>query len=93
MRHAEQITNTINMLLYSASNPSTQPDEIPLSVALDSPNIYHFLVAAQSARPVDAAGNPWSASYVYDSGNLVLNMLYISCWKQQVDYRNVDYMR
>ena len=30
----------------------------------------------QSARPVDAAGNPWSASYVYDSGNLVLNMLY-----------------
>ena len=55
---------------------STQPDDIPLSVALDSPNIHHFLVAAQSARPVDAAGNPWSAYYVYDSGNLVLNMLY-----------------
>ena len=32
--------------------------------------------AEQSARPVDAAGNPWSASYVYDSGNFVLNMLY-----------------
>ncbi|HEY9492906.1 MAG TPA: manganese catalase family protein, partial [Nitrososphaeraceae archaeon] len=30
----------------------------------------------QSSRPVDAAGNPWSATYVYDSGNLVLNMLY-----------------
>jgi Mn-containing catalase len=45
-------------------------------VALDSPNIHHFLVAAQSSRPVDAAGNPWSATYVYDSGNLVLNMLY-----------------
>ena len=76
MGHVEQITNTINMLLEGASNPSTQPDDIPLSVALDSPNIHHFLVAAQSARPVDAAGNPWSASYVYDSGNLVLNMLY-----------------
>lgn len=59
-----------------SNNPSTQPDDIPLSVALDSPNIHHFLVAAQSARPVDAAGNPWSASYVYDSGDLVLNMLY-----------------
>ena len=35
----------------------TQPDDLPLSVALDSPNIHHFLVAAQSARPVDAAGN------------------------------------
>ncbi len=76
MGHVEQITNTINMLLDGASNQFSQPDDIPLSVALDSPNIHHFLVAVQSARPVDAAGNPWSASYVYDSGNLVLNMLY-----------------
>jgi Mn-containing catalase len=43
---------------------------------LESPNIHHFLVAGQSSRPVDAAGNPWSATYVYDSGNLVLNMIY-----------------
>jgi Mn-containing catalase len=26
--------------------------------------------------PVDAAGNPWSGSYVYNSGNLVLDLLY-----------------
>jgi manganese catalase len=77
MAHVEQITNTINVLLEGASKNSTQPDdELPLSVALESPNIHHFLVAGQSARPVDAAGNPWSASYVYDSGNLVLNMIY-----------------
>jgi len=76
MGHVEQITNTINMLLDGASNSTTQPDDLPLSVALDSPSIHHFLVAAQSARSVDAAGNPWSASYIYDSGNLVLNMLY-----------------
>jgi Mn-containing catalase len=42
MGHVEQITNTINMLLDGASNPSSQPDDIPLSVALDSPNIHHF---------------------------------------------------
>src|ERR1044072_659301 len=76
MGHVEQITNTINMLLEGGSGRSTEPDGLPLSVALDSPNIHHFLVAGQSARPVDAAGNPWSASYVYDSGNLVLNMIY-----------------
>jgi Mn-containing catalase len=64
------------MLLEGSSSISNQSNNLPLSVALDSPNIHHFLVAAQSARPVDAAGNPWSASYVYDSGNLVLNMLY-----------------
>lgn len=72
----EQITNTINILLDGASRKSNKPDELPLAVALDSPNIHHFLVAGESARPVDAAGNPWSASYVYDSGNLVLNMIY-----------------
>ena len=59
MGHVEQITNTINMLLEGASKTSQQPNDLPLSVALDSPNIHHFLVAGQSARPVDAAGNPW----------------------------------
>ena len=61
MAHVEQITNTINILLEGASENSSEPDELPLSVALDSPNIHHFLVAGQSARPVDAAGNPWSS--------------------------------
>src|ERR687894_773573 len=77
MGHVEQVTNTINVLLEGASHPPLKTgDGLPLSVALDSPNIHHFLVAGQSARPVDAAGNPWSASYIYDSGNLVLNMIY-----------------
>src|ERR687889_2814812 len=76
MGHVEQVTNTINMLLEGATMTSEQPNSLPLADALNSPNIHHFLVAAQSARPVDAAGNPWSASYVYDSGNLVLNMIY-----------------
>src|SRR5215212_5145499 len=86
MGHVEQITNTINMLLEGASKTSQQPNDLPLSVALDSPNIHHFLVAAQSARPVDAAGNPWSASYVYDSGNLVLNMIYNKAFRSTVSY-------
>jgi Mn-containing catalase len=76
MGHVELVANTINVLLEGASTPSKQPEELPLSVALESPNIHHFLVAGQSSRPVDAAGNPWSATYVYDSGNLVLNMIY-----------------
>src|SRR4029450_13692099 len=47
----------------------------PLESALDQGNIHHYLVAAQGALPVDAAGNPWSGSYVYNSGNLVLDLL------------------
>jgi Mn-containing catalase len=75
MGHVELVSNTINVLLEGSSTKA-DPNELPLAVALESPNIHHFLVAAQSSRPVDAAGNPWSATYVYDSGNLVLNMLY-----------------
>ena len=69
MGHVELVANTINMLLEGASTQSDDPQDLPLSIALDSPNIHHFLVAGQSSRPVDAAGNPWSATYVYDSGN------------------------
>ena len=47
-----------------------------MSIALDHSNIHHYLVGAQGALPVDAAGNPWSGSYVYNSGNLVLDLLY-----------------
>jgi Mn-containing catalase len=45
-------------------------------MATHQSNIHHYLVAAQGALPVDAAGNPWSGSYVYNSGNLVLDLLY-----------------
>jgi len=48
----------------------------PLRTALSSGNLHHYLVGAQGALPVDAAGNPWSGSYVYNSGNLVLDLLY-----------------
>ncbi|HVJ56217.1 MAG TPA: manganese catalase family protein [Terrimicrobiaceae bacterium] len=48
----------------------------PLAVAPGAPNTHHFIVAPQCALPVDAAGNPWSGSYVYASGNLVLDLMY-----------------
>lgn len=76
--HVELVANTINLLLDGAGNGKPDdPNSLPLAGALDGDgNIHHFLVAAQSSRPVDAAGNPWTALYVYDSGNLVLNLLY-----------------
>ena len=49
----------------------TQLDVAPLA-----PNPHHFIVAPQCALPVDAAGNPWLGSYVYASGNLVLDLMY-----------------
>ena len=84
--HVELIGTTISRLLDGAPGYSGKPTEpldtagsggaTPLKIALADGNIHHYLVAAQGALPVDSAGNPWSGSYVYNSGNLVLDLLY-----------------
>ncbi len=83
--HVELIATTIARLTDGspeykgkATSPVDQPGKggaTPLASALDTGNIHHYLVGAQGALPVDAAGNPWSGSYVYNSGNLVLDLL------------------
>jgi len=84
--HVELIGTTISKLLDGSpqyqgkkDDPVDQPGAkgaTPLKIALDHSNIHHYLVGAQGALPVDSAGNPWSGSYVYNSGNLVLDLLY-----------------
>jgi Mn-containing catalase len=84
--HVELIATTIARLTDgspqykgSATKPVDEPGKggaTPLASALSAGNIHHYLVGAQGALPVDAAGNPWSGSYVYNSGNLVLDLLY-----------------
>ena len=63
-------------MLLDGSTGEEPPNKLPLEIALKAGNIHHFLVASQGAMPVDAAGNPWSGSYVYNSGNLVLDLIY-----------------
>ncbi|MGX5770545.1 manganese catalase family protein [Microbacterium trichothecenolyticum] len=84
--HVELIGTTIARLLDGSpryrgdsDDPVDEPGAggaVPLNIALSEGNIHHYLVGAQGALPVDAAGNPWSGSYVYNSGNLVLDLLY-----------------
>ena len=84
--HVELIGTTISRLLDGApgykgklTDPLDTPGAggaTPLNIALDHGNIHHYLVGAQGALPVDSAGNPWLGSYVYNSGNLVLDLLY-----------------
>lgn len=86
IRHVELIGTTIARLTDgsprykgSATKPVDEPGKggnTPLADALSVGNIHHYLVGAQGALPVDAAGNPWSGSCVYNSGNLVLDLLY-----------------
>ncbi|WP_432543798.1 manganese catalase family protein [Kineococcus sp. SYSU DK002] len=84
--HVELIGTTIARLLDGSpryqgkdTDPLDTPGAggaTPLANALTESNIHHYLVGAQGALPVDSAGNPWSGSYVYNSGNLVLDLLY-----------------
>lgn len=81
--HVELIATTINHLLdgsprYQGKGAGTVPGNgaTPLNIALNQGNIQHFLVGAQGAMPVDSAGNPWSGTYVYNSGNLTLDLIY-----------------
>lgn len=84
--HVELIGTTISRLLDGSpgytgklTDPLDTPGKggaTPLNIALDTSNIHHYLVGAQGALPVDAAGNPWMGSYVYNSGNLPLDLLY-----------------
>jgi Mn-containing catalase len=79
--HVELVATTIAQLLDGAPGfkPNGTPGaggSTPLNMALSEGNIHHFLVGAQGALPVDSVGNPWSGSYVYNSGNLVLDLLY-----------------
>jgi Mn-containing catalase len=84
--HVELIGTTISRLLDGSpqytgklTDPLDTPGSkgaTPLNIALSESNIHHYLVGAQGALPVDAAGNPWLGSYVYNSGNLPLDLLY-----------------
>jgi Mn-containing catalase len=84
--HVELIGTTIARLMDGSpryNGKKTDPLDkagaggaTPMESALSVGNIHHYLVGAQGALPVDSVGNPWSGSYVYNSGNLVLDLLY-----------------
>jgi Mn-containing catalase len=80
--HVELISKTISQLVdgapgYNGAKSETPAEGgIPVMEAIkDAKNVHHFIVGAQGALPVDAAGNPWNGSWVHDHGNLVLNLM------------------
>lgn len=76
--HVELVQTTINQLLNGAGYDQagdSGADGAPLDEAIKHANPHHFIMGAQSSLPVDAAGNPWSGSYVYSHGNLVADLL------------------
>ncbi len=80
--HVELITKTISRLLDGAPEYHGKKFDTPgkggkatMEMAKEQQNPHHFIVGAQGALPVDAAGNPWNGSWVHNHGNLVLDLM------------------
>jgi Mn-containing catalase len=73
--HIELVSTTINMLLENTTK-TAPPEAAPLSPGKSRRNSHHFIVSAQTALPMDSMGHYWDGSYVFSSGNLVLDLLH-----------------
>ncbi|MEC1738253.1 manganese catalase family protein [Bacillus mojavensis] len=76
--HVELVQNTINALLDESGGAgvgSQGIDHAPLDEAVKHANPHHYIIGAQNSLPVDAGGNPWNASWVYNHGNLITDLL------------------
>ena len=73
--HIELVSATINGLLVG-STKTGDPTGTPLAPGKDAGNMRHYLDTAQSAFVGDPAGKYWNGDYVFNSGNLVLDLLH-----------------
>ncbi|TYP79837.1 manganese catalase family protein [Paenibacillus methanolicus] len=73
--HVELVSHAINKCLRG-STAYDDPDRTPLGTVKDARLSYHFLAGAQGAMPYDSMGNPWNGTYVFNSGNLVEDLLH-----------------
>ncbi|MEM6795950.1 MAG: manganese catalase family protein [Acidobacteriota bacterium] len=81
--HIELVAASINSLL---NGPDKGVKEEPETAATDPTiadlvgdgafNPHHFIAAGRNALPVDSNGSPWTGTYVFSSGNLILDLLH-----------------
>lgn len=73
--HVELVANAINLLLTGTTHPG-DPNIAPLHNGKDKRNAYHFIATAQTAYPGDSHGKAWNGDYIFNSGNLVLDLIH-----------------
>jgi Mn-containing catalase len=80
--HIQLVGASINSLLNGpesgvVENNDNDPLETPIADILGNQyNPHHFIAGGRNALPVDAAGAPWNGTYVFSSGNLILDLLH-----------------
>lgn len=77
MGHIELVANTISGLLTGAApRVEGDPRAAPLEGLLAHGLPHHFLAGGQGALPQDSRGAPWNGDYVFNSGDLLLDLLH-----------------
>ncbi|MDB5296941.1 MAG: Catalase, partial [Phycisphaerales bacterium] len=82
--HIQLVGAAINSLLNGPeTDVQEDSDKDPLGTPIhditDTVNNYnphHFIAGGRNALPVDAGGLPWNGTYVFSSGNLILDLLH-----------------
>ncbi|WP_407703012.1 manganese catalase family protein [Virgibacillus tibetensis] len=73
--HVELVAHTINIMMEGSTFPG-DPDIAPMRNAVDKRSHHHFIDTAQSAKPGDSHGRAWTGDNVFNSGNLVVDLLH-----------------
>ncbi|PEZ03939.1 manganese catalase [Bacillus sp. AFS018417] len=73
--HVELISNAINLCLTGTTHAG-DPDIGTMKAAKDKRNTQHFISTAQTTLVGDSMGKAWSGDYVFNSGNLILDLLH-----------------
>ena len=73
--HVELVSSTINGMLTGSSSGGS-PTDTPLKGVMPPPNPHHFIVQGQTAAVANSLGQPWQGDYVFNSGDLVLDLLH-----------------
>ncbi|MCY8505342.1 manganese catalase family protein [Bacillus atrophaeus] len=73
--HVELVSNTITLMLTGTTFKG-DPDVTPMRDAKNKRNAQHFVETAQTSYPFDSMGKAWTGENVFNSGNLVLDLLH-----------------
>lgn len=62
--------------MLSGSTYPAPPESTPMQEAVNNRNTQHFIGTAQTSYPFDSMRKPWTGENVFNSGNLVLDLLH-----------------
>ncbi len=75
--HVEVVSAAINLLQNGGEPDDAEPKDAPLETLNKGNGIRHqFINNGNSALVANSMGAPWSGDYVFNSGNLILDLLH-----------------